>query len=158
MHDHGENQRERGLNAAGARSSSGALPPTTTGRVCAGQVVGRNVVTLPAWFPAAKARAVLRLKRQPFALLSDARGAHAVVPVDELASAPPERSLSGCATPLGPAISAQLPIDEALPFMNRHAALYVPVVLGSVVLGVLSHAVAAEAVAAQEHSTLPLAA
>jgi len=149
MHDQGETRSEPGLGAGDARSATGGQRPAAAAMVRAGQLVERNVLTLPAWFPAAKAHAVLRLKRTPFALLADARGAHAVVHADELATAAPERSLSGCATPLGPAISAQTPIDEALLFMNRHAALCLPVVMGGVVLGLLSRAAATEALAAQ---------
>src|SRR6185436_8282832 len=117
----------------------GVTAAEVTGALPAGQIAGGNALTLPAWFPAAKARAVLRLKGIPFALLSDGRGAYAAVHVDELALAPPERSLSGCATSLGPAIVETLPIDEALRLMNRQATVYLPVVLGGAVLGILSH-------------------
>jgi CBS domain-containing protein len=153
MQDPGEDRRQRGLNAVGTRAPS-PLPRGPR----AGEIVARNVVTLPAWFPARKALAVLRLKKVDFALLSDARGAQAVALAEDLAAASPERPLSGCATALGPAISAQLPIDEVLSFMNRHAALHVPVLLGGVVLGLLSHAAAADAVAPHHHAALPLAA
>lgn len=151
MQDQGE---DRTVHGRSARRATGVGALQVTGVLHAGQVAGRNALTLPTWFPAAKARAVLRLKGIPFALLCDARGAYAAVHVDELAIAPPERSLSGCATSLGPAVVETTPIDEALRVMNRQATVYLPVVLGGAVLGVLSHAAVTDALEAAAYAPM----
>jgi len=151
MQEQGEDRTAHGRCA---RRATAVSAPEMTGVLHAGRVAGRNALTLPTWFPAAKARAVLRLKGIPFALLSDARGAYAAVHVDELAIAPPERSLSGCATSLGPAVAETLPIDEAVRLMNRQATAYLPVVLGGAVLGVLSHAAVTAALEAAAYAPM----
>src|SRR3954451_9525179 len=83
-------------------------------------LVRPNFVSLPAWFGCGKASAVLRLKAMDFVLVSDGRGVQRVASREQLAAAPADRGIAGCATPFGPAVALALPADAALRLMDAH--------------------------------------
>jgi len=106
-------------------------------------VVERNCVSLPAWFPAEKAAAVLRQQKKQFALLADHQGVTRVASLDELSQAPATKSVLWCGRPLGPAVSPATSASEALRLLEAHPDAFLPVVLGGVVLGILNRATVA---------------
>lgn len=97
-----------------------------------------NCLTLPAWFPADKAAAVLRQQKKQFVLLADQKGTTHAASLDQLERAPATKSVLWCGRPLGPAISPRTPLQEALRLMEAHVHTYLPIVMGGVVLGILT--------------------
>jgi len=95
-----------------------------------------DFLTLPAWFPADKAAAVLRSQGKRFALIADRNGMSSVADRQQLAAAPASKSIAWCATPLGPPVSPSTSFDEARRLMDAHA--YLPVVIGGVVVRILA--------------------
>ena len=101
-------------------------------------LIDRNCLSLPAWFPADKAAAVLRQQKKQFALLADHQGVTRVASLDELSQAPVTKSVLWCGRPLGPAVSSTTSADEALRTLEAHPGAFLPIVLGGVVLGILT--------------------
>ena len=97
-----------------------------------------NFLTLPAWFPADKAGAVLRNKGKRFALITDGNGWASVADVRQLAVAPSTKSVSFCARPLGPAVAATASFDEAIRLMDTHHKAYLPMVVSGVIVGIVA--------------------
>ncbi|HEX2656972.1 MAG TPA: hypothetical protein VHU40_01815 [Polyangia bacterium] len=102
--------------------------------------IERNCVSLPAWFPADKAAAVLRHQKKQFALLADQQGVTRVASLDQLTHAPATKSVLWCGRPLGPAVAPATSPEEALRLLDAHPEAFLPVVLGGVVLGILTRA------------------
>src|SRR6188474_1118589 len=86
--------------------------------------IEHNCVTLPAWFPADKAAAVLRQQRKQFVLLADHKGTTHAASLDQLERAPATKSVLWCGRPLGPALSTATPRHEARRLMETHAHAY----------------------------------
>jgi hypothetical protein len=108
-----------------------------------------NFLSLPAWFPADKAGAVLRNKGKRFALIGDRSGSACVVDLRQLASAPSSKSVSFCATRLGPAVSATASFDDVLRMMDSHQSSYLPVVVCGVMVSIVARDMATDAVMPQ---------
>jgi|GEM_PF-5597963 len=100
--------------------------------------IEHNCLTLPAWFPADKAAAVLRQQKKQFVLLADHKGTTRAASLDQLEQAPVTKSVLWCGRPLGPAVSTSTPRHEALRLMETHVHSYLPIVMGGVVLGILT--------------------
>ena len=100
--------------------------------------IEHNCLTLPAWFPADKAAAVLRQQRKQFVLLADHKGTTHAASLDQLEQAPATKSVLWCGRPLGPAVSTATPRHEALRLMETHVHSYLPILMGGVVLGILT--------------------
>lgn len=100
----------------------------------------RNCVSLPGWFPADKAAAVLRHQKKQFALLADQQGVTRVASLEQLAHAPATKSVLWCGRPLGPAVAPTTSADEASRLLDDHPETFIPIVLGGVVLGILTRA------------------
>ena len=97
-----------------------------------------DFLTLPAWFQAGSAAAVLRSKGKRLALIADRNGMTSVADVRRLAAAPSGKSVSWCASPLGPAVSPTTSLAEAHRLMDAHGSAYLPVVMGGVIVKILA--------------------
>ena len=97
-----------------------------------------DFLTLPAWFPADKAAAILRSQRKHLVLIADRNGMTSVADRRRLASAPASKSIAWCATPLGPPVSPATSLGEARRLMEAHGSAYLPVVIGGVVVRILA--------------------
>ena len=97
-----------------------------------------NFISLPAWFPADKASAILRKTGKRFVLISDRNGIERVTDLRQLASAPSTKSVSWCALPLGPSVTLQATRDEVLRLMDGRRSAYLPVVIGGVIVGIVA--------------------
>jgi hypothetical protein len=115
-----------------------------------GEKVAQNFVTLPAWFPADKASAVLRAKGKQFALISDKDGVARAAHIDDLEAAPSTKNLQWCAAPLGRAVAPTTSVDEMMRLVAAQPSSYIPVVMGGVVLGIISAHTHADACAADD--------
>ncbi len=113
-----------------------------------------DFVTLPAWFPADKAAAVLRSKGKRLALISDRNGVASVADRRQLAAAPASKSIAWCAKPLGPPVSPTTSLAEARRLMDAHGSAYLPVVIGGVVMKILSRETVTRTVAPSGHHRL----
>jgi hypothetical protein len=102
------------------------------------ETTGDDFLTLPAWFPAAKAAAVLRSQGKRLALIADRNGVSSVAALEELAAAPANKSISWCAAPLGPAVAPATSQLEVRRLMDADGSAYLPVVMGGVVLSILA--------------------
>jgi hypothetical protein len=105
---------------------------------CAMGSASDDFLTLPAWFQAGSAAAVLRSKGKRLALIADGNGMVSVADVHQLAAAPGTKSISWCASPLGPAVSPTTSLAEARRLMDAHGSAYLPVVMGGVIVKILS--------------------
>ena len=97
-----------------------------------------NFLTLPAWFPADKASAVLRKKGKRFALVGDRNGTELVADLHCLSSAPPTKSVSWCASPLGPGVAPTATLDQVACLMDARGSAYLPVVVGGLIVGIVA--------------------
>jgi hypothetical protein len=127
-----------------------------------GSVARDNFVTLPAWFSVQQARAVLRLKRRAQVVLLGKRGIVHVATDATLAEAPDDSLLVSCSTRLGPPLTSDLPLDEALSRMESHRADFAAVVVDGVLVGIVARDEVCDALASavrcQEASASRLAA
>ena len=115
---------------------------------------GGDFVTLPAWFPAHKAAAVLDSTGKRLALIADRNGMTSVADRRQLEAAPASKSLAWCATPLGPPVSPTTSFAEARRLMDAHGHAYLPVVIGGVVMKILSRETVTRSVAPRQHHRL----
>jgi Mg/Co/Ni transporter MgtE len=97
-----------------------------------------NFLSLPAWFPADKASAILRQTGKRFVLVSDRNGIERVTDLRQLASAPSTKTVSWCALPLGPSVGPQATLDEVLRLMEERRSAYLPVVVGGMIVGIVA--------------------
>ena len=97
-----------------------------------------DFLTLPAWFGAQQAAAVLRSKGKRLALIAGVDGMTSVADLHRLAAAPGTKSISWCATPLGPAVLPTTSLDEVHRLMDVHGSDYLPVVTGGVIVNILA--------------------
>jgi CBS domain-containing protein len=116
------------------RETRGA-PPAPQPRV--EEVMARDFVSLPPWFSAAQAGAVLRQTGKSYALFGGP-GAERLATLGELQAASPLKSAASCATPLGPAIAVDASLAEALTVMNKRQLDRSAVVLGRVLVGIVA--------------------
>jgi hypothetical protein len=98
----------------------------------------RSFVSLPSWFPADKAAAVLRQQGKEFALVTERTGGPALAHLRDLAAAPTNKSVLWRTTPLGRAVTPGARIDQALSLMDAHASDNLPVVVGGLIVGLLT--------------------
>ena len=111
----------------------GRLPLVNRTRV--EDVMARSFVSLPAWFPAAKAAQVLRQTGKSFVLIGGPGGAQQMATLRELMTAPAEKSIAWCGSALGPDIAVDAGVDEALALMDRRGVDRVAVMLGKLLVG-----------------------
>jgi hypothetical protein len=97
-----------------------------------------DFLTLPAWFPADKAAAILRSQGKRLALIADRNGMTSVADRRQLAAAPASKSIAWCASPLGPPVSPTTSAAEARRLMQAHGSAYLPVVIGGVVVRIFA--------------------
>jgi hypothetical protein len=97
-----------------------------------------DFLTLPAWFGAEQAAAVLRSKGKRLALIAGGDGMSSVADLHRLAAAPSTKSISWCAVPLGPAVLPTTSLGEARRLMDAHGSAYLPVVTGGVIVSILA--------------------
>ena len=131
LEDHCSRRNERDASA-GPRVAAIATP---------------NALTLPAWFSAAQASAVLRLKSRSFVLIAGAQGIARVASRDRLAGAPADQSVTGSAVPLGPGITPSTPVAVAVRRRDAHGTDHAAVVVGGAVLGIVTREAAVRALA-----------
>ena len=107
------------------------------------EVMGRDFVSLPAWFSAAQAAKVLQQTGKSFALFAGA-GGELLATRAELEATAPLKSAASCARPLGPAITIDASLDEAVTLMARRQLDSVAVVVGRLLVGILTRDAIAE--------------
>jgi Mg/Co/Ni transporter MgtE len=125
-------------------AEAGAVADSTQswGGETVGSLVSGNFVSLPAWFPADKAVAVLRNKGKRFALIRDRDGRLRVADLRQLVSASSTKSVSWCALPLGPTVAPVASLNEVMRLMDAHQSAYLPVVTCRVLVGIFARDVA----------------
>ena len=109
------------------------------------QLMGRDFVSLPAWFSAAQAAKILQQTGKSFALFAGPGGDRLATRA-ELEAVEPMKSAAPCATPLGPAITIDASLDEAVSLMGRRKLDRVAVVVGRLLVGILTRDAIAERV------------
>jgi predicted transcriptional regulator len=119
--------------------------------------VEHQLVSLPAWFPAEKAAAILRHHATSFAFVTDRAGISGTVSLADVATAPQTKTVSWIARPLGQAIPLDTTVAEALASMHHQALDHLPVAVGGLIIGIVTRA-ALTAIAPVEPSARPLAA
>ena len=137
------NRGERPLSTARKGEANDTQPASAAQGLEA--IVAGNFLTLPAWFPAAQAVKVLRHKGKSFALVEDRGGARQVADVLSLEAAPAHKTLAWCATPLGPAIAPTTSLDEVSNLIEDSGAHRLPLLLGSVLVGIVTRTDAEQA-------------
>lgn len=120
--------------------------------------VKRALVSLPAWFPAGQAAAVLRHHAAAFAFVTDRAGISGTASLEDLAAAPRTKSVSFVATPLGHALSIDSTATEALASMRRQGHSHLPVVVGGLIIGMVTREALEPLATPGEPSLSPLAA
>jgi hypothetical protein len=121
---------------AGVGAGAGCRPDH--GHDDAQSLASDNFLSLPAWFPAEKACAILRATGKRFVLIADGNGLGRIADRQQLASAPLSKSVSWCGVPLGPSVTPAATPDEVLGLMDAHRMAYLPVVVGGVVVGIVA--------------------
>lgn len=117
--------------------------------------MARDFISLPSWFPAEKAAAVLRQQGRRFALVVNRAGATGLADVGQLAAAAPTKSVLWCARPLGRAVTSDALLDEALTLMTAAAVDHVPVTVDGLLVGILTReaALAGRSPASRDEAT-----
>ncbi len=100
--------------------------------------VKRELVSLPAWFPADKAAAILRHHAAAFAFVTDRTGISGTASLVELERVPRSKSVAWVATPLGRAISLDTTPAEALAMMRRQGLDHLPASVGGLIIGIVT--------------------
>jgi predicted transcriptional regulator len=95
-----------------------------------GDLADRAIASIPSWFPADKAAAVLRQQGKTFALVADRTGVSGVASAQALAAAPPTKSVSWCTVSLAQAVKSDVSLDRALALMDDYSVDCLPVVVG----------------------------
>lgn len=113
-----------------------------------GALVERAVASIPSWFPADKAAAVLRQQGRAFTLVTNRSGVSGVASAQALASAPPTKSVSWCTVSLAQAVRPDVSLDRALALMDDSSVDCLPVVVGGGLGGVIAGIVTREAIEA----------
>jgi CBS domain-containing protein len=98
----------------------------------------RELVSLPAWFPADKAAAILRHHATAFAFVTDRTGISGTASLVELERIPRTKSVAWVATPLGRAISLDTAPAEALAMMRRQGLDHLPASVGGLIVGIVT--------------------
>lgn len=100
-----------------------------------GSFVERDLISLPSWFPAPQAAAILRHKGKTFVVVTDKTGIDAVASVQSLSHAPATKSVRWCAVSLGQSVTPDLPVEEAVQLMDLYGVDCLPVVAGGTIGG-----------------------
>jgi hypothetical protein len=117
-----------------------------------GAIARDNFVALPGWFSVRQARAILRLKRKRYAVLLGRSGIVHAATDAALGEAVADKLLVACATRLGPPLTPDVPLDEALFRMDRHDSVFVPLVVDGVLVGIVARDEVAKALASTPSS------
>jgi hypothetical protein len=100
--------------------------------------VKRDLVSLPAWFPADKAAAILRHHAAAFAFVTDRTGISGTASLVELERIPRTKSVAWVATPLGRAIALDTSPADALAMMQRQGLDHLPASVGGLIIGIVT--------------------
>jgi hypothetical protein len=115
-----------------------AIPRTLLAGHGIASAVKRDLVSLPAWFPADKAAAILRHHAAAFAFVTDRTGISGTASLVELERIPRTKSVAWVATPLGRAIALDTSPADALAMMQRQGLDHLPASVGGLIIGIVT--------------------
>lgn len=94
---------------------------------CVGRILLNDMASLPSWFNAGQAAAILRQQGKRFALITDRAGVSRIATRAALASVDDTKSAEACAIPLAVGVGVETPLSAALELMDRHHVDLLPV-------------------------------